>query len=179
MNTEITDKEKSNGWVFYDAGCDFCTALAERFHAPLARRHFELLPLQTPWVRAKLGLADAELLAEMRVLNPRGEIFGGADALLEISRHFWWTWPVRLISRVPPVRKLFRACYRWIARHRHCAGGVCRFGNLKPSSKIPFSEEQIQNGLPPAGPFRSYDIRCCQCLNRAKRTIHRVFFEMP
>jgi predicted DCC family thiol-disulfide oxidoreductase YuxK len=128
VTTEYTDNTKAYGWVLYDAGCGFCAAWAKRFQAPLARRRLELLPLQTPWVRAKLGLADAELLGEMRVLYPDGEIIGGADALLEISRHFWWAWPIRQLSHVPGMLKLFRAGYRWVARHRQCTNGECGLG---------------------------------------------------
>ncbi len=32
--------------------------------------------------------------------------------------------------------------------------------------KIPFSEDQIRKGLPPAGRFHLRDIRCCRCHNR-------------
>ncbi len=116
---------KLNGWVCYDADCPFCVRLAGQFRDVLAGRRFELTPLQAPWVRERLGLEDAALLAEMRLLKPDGETFGGADALLEIGRAFWWAWPLRQLGRVPPVMQLFRAGYRWIARQRSCAGGAC------------------------------------------------------
>jgi alginate O-acetyltransferase complex protein AlgI len=91
-----------------------------------------LLPLQTPWVRDRLGLKDSELLAEMRLLKPGGTIFGGADALREIARHFWWTWPFRQLGRIPAVMELFRRGYRWIARHRYCANGACEIKGVMP-----------------------------------------------
>src|SRR5438093_4027277 len=94
VNSEITDIRKVEGRVLYDAGCPFCVRLARRFQGALARRRLELMPLQTPWVRARLGLADSELLAEMRLLRADGKVFGGADALLEIGRRFWWAWQV-------------------------------------------------------------------------------------
>jgi predicted DCC family thiol-disulfide oxidoreductase YuxK len=128
VNTEITDNNKLNGWVLYDARCVFCVACAERVRGVLARRRFEVLPLQTPWVRARLGLPEAELLAEMRLLSAGGEVFGGADALLEISRHYWWAWPLWQIGRIPAAMKWFRAGYRWMARHHHCAGDACKQG---------------------------------------------------
>jgi predicted DCC family thiol-disulfide oxidoreductase YuxK len=133
VNTEITDTVKLNGWVCYDAECGVCVRLAERFNKTLARRRFELVALQAEWVRARLGLDDSELLAEMRLLKPDGRIIGGADALLEISREFWWAWPLRQMGRVPAAMKLFRAGYRWIARRRHCAGGACGARSLTES----------------------------------------------
>lgn len=125
MHTEITDNTKLNGWVLYDADCRFCVAMARHFRRLLFARHLELLPVQTPWVRARLGLSDTRLLSEMRLLKPGGNSIGGADALLEISRHFWWAWPVWQMSRVPALMHFFRAGYRWIARNRGCANNVC------------------------------------------------------
>lgn len=86
MNTEITDKEKFNGWVLYDGDCRLCTGAARHFQSALARRHFKVLPLQTPWIRQAFALTDADLLREMRLLKPDGKSMGGVDALLEIAR---------------------------------------------------------------------------------------------
>ena len=142
MNTEITDKEKLKGWVLYDAGCPWCLRLARWFQTGLARRGFELLPLQTPWVRTRLGLTEAELLAEMRLLQADGKTFGGAEALLEISRHYRLAWPVRQLARVPVVRCGFRAFYWWVARLRPCANGPCTLPARvhHPARKIVFLE---------------------------------------
>ena len=123
MNTEITEYKKSGGWIFYDADCRYCTAMAHRFQVLLAGRRFELLPLQTTGVADRLRLSNSQLMEEMRVLRPDGRCFGGADALLEIARDFWWAWPLRQLGRVPPIRGILRAGYRWIARNRTCEVG--------------------------------------------------------
>lgn len=143
MNTEKTDANEVAGWVLYDADCRFCTALAMRFRALLAARRFELLPLQTPWGRQKLAMANQALLAEMRLLKPDGTNLGGVDALLEISRRFPLTWPIRQLARFAAIKNLFHAIYRWIARHRHCAPGACVLKvarTEKPGRKIVFLE---------------------------------------
>ncbi len=113
------------GVLFYDADCPFCVRLAGRVRLWLAGRGFQLLPLQTPGCREQLGLTETELLAEMWLLLPDGQKCGGAEALLEISRHFWWTWPLRQLAKLPVVRRWLRDTYGWVARHRHCADGVC------------------------------------------------------
>ena len=125
MNTEYTDKDKVKGWVLYDADCPLCTRLALNFRPMLSRRHFGLAPLQSPWARTRLGLTPPQLLAEMRLLRADGTVFGGADALLEISRHLWWAWPLRQAGRVPVFLRLLRSGYRWLARNRSCAYGAC------------------------------------------------------
>jgi len=131
VNTEITDKEKFEGWVLYDANCQLCVRLAHRFRNTLVHRRFELLPLQTLRTRRQLGLSESELMTEMRLLKPSGIGFGGADALLKISRHFWWAWPFQQLGRIPPVMNLFRAGYRWIARNRGCLNSACKVVNAK------------------------------------------------
>ena len=130
MNTEITDVKEVVGWVLYDADCRFCTGLAKRFRVLLAARHFELLALQTPWVRQKLDLADNELLAEMRLLKPDGTLLGGVDALLEISRPFPLAWPIRKLAQIAAIKNIFHGIYRWMARHRHCASGACEISGI-------------------------------------------------
>src|SRR5215469_9529609 len=99
--------------------------MARRFQHLLAGRHFELLPLQTPWVKARLALPDSELLTEMRLLRPDGKYFGGADALLEIAGDYWWAWPLRQVGRIPVVKKILRTGYRKIAQNRSCTTGAC------------------------------------------------------
>jgi predicted DCC family thiol-disulfide oxidoreductase YuxK len=125
VNTEFSDISAFNGWILFDGQCPFCARAAARFHRLLAARRFELLPLQTPWIRSRLGMPDSQLLAEMRLMRPDGTLFGGADAVVEIARHFPWTWPLRQISRVPGAMALLRILYRWCARNRTCAHGAC------------------------------------------------------
>jgi predicted DCC family thiol-disulfide oxidoreductase YuxK len=129
VNTEITDKDKFEGWVLYDGECGICTNLARRFRGALARRRFELLPLQTPWIRVRLALPEPQLLAEMRLLRADGAMFGGADALLEIGRRFWWAWPLRQFAKIPAAMRLLHAGYRWVARNRGCANAACEINH--------------------------------------------------
>ena len=129
MHTEITEYGKVRGWVFYDANCRFCLALARRFQPFLASRRFELLPLQTPGAAERLHLSHSDLLKEMQVLRPDGHRSGGADALLEIARDYWWAWPLRQFGRIPAITHILRVIYRWIARNRSCAAGNCEIKN--------------------------------------------------
>ena len=58
-------------------------------------------------------------------MRPDGHCIGGADALLEIARDFWWAWPLRQLRPIPGVTQILRVAYRWIARNRSCAAGNC------------------------------------------------------
>lgn len=134
---------KSAGSVFYDGDCSICLNFVRRFERILTRHGFKLVPLQTPGVRERLGLSEQELLSEMQLLLPDGKIFGGADAFVEISRRIWWAWPLYLLAQIPGMKFLLRRGYAWIARNRHCLGGVCEIKNAKgnrPSHRMTFFE---------------------------------------
>lgn len=149
VNTEITDIKNGNGWVCFDADCERCLRLAGWFRPLLDRHGFELLPLQTPWVKDRLASTGGELLSEMRLIPLEGRVHGGADALAEIARHIWWAKPLYWISLVPLVKSVLRAGYGRIARHRTCVGGGCA----------------VSAGKGPSG--------------AGKKRSKRVFFEMP
>ncbi len=127
MNTEITDKKAKDpgGWIFYDDECPLCLRWAGRVKRLLNHRTFNLVPLQTPWAKERLDLAESGQLTEMRILLADGRTFGGADAVMEIARQIWWAWPAWAISRIPGVMLFCRAIYRFIANHRECGTNAC------------------------------------------------------
>src|SRR5258706_5252804 len=113
------------GWVLYDGEWRLCTGTVARFGPVLRRLHFELAPLQTPWVRERLGLKAGEMPDEMKLLAEDGRIYGGAEALLQMARLIWWARPLYALAQIPGGTVLFRAIYRQIAASRHCLNGAC------------------------------------------------------
>jgi predicted DCC family thiol-disulfide oxidoreductase YuxK len=117
--------EAAQGWVLYDGNCSLCANAVTRFAPMLRRHHFDLVPLQTPWVQKRLGLKLNEPPAEMKLLASDKTIYGGADALVQIARHIWWASPLFALAKIPGALILLRAIYRRIAANRHCLSGVC------------------------------------------------------
>ena len=131
MNSVITETtDKNGGTVFYDAECALCRGWANRWHHRLVRRGFHPVPLQAAWARARLGLAQNEPLAEMRLLTPEGRIYGGADALVRMTCSIWWAWPFWIVAQIPGIKPLLRNCYRWGAKRRHCLDKRCKVESL-------------------------------------------------
>jgi predicted DCC family thiol-disulfide oxidoreductase YuxK len=126
--TEISDNNETAfaGWVFYDGECAMCIAGAERFARTLAGRGFRLAPLQTTWVRDRLGLYPDDPLEEMRLLLPDKRALGGADVVIYLAGHIWWAWPLYLFAQLPGAKRLLWKLYRWIAANRNCHAGQCR-----------------------------------------------------
>lgn len=102
-----------------------CTSLARRVERSFERRGFGLAPLQTPWVRERLGLKPGEPLTEMQVLTSDGRVFGGTDAVVYLARWVWWGWPVYAMAKLPGMLRVLRFAYRWVAERRSCIGGIC------------------------------------------------------
>jgi len=123
--TERLSSEDRNGWVLYDGDCPMCIRLAGRFASILSRHGFELEPLQSPWVRSRLGVLASEPLDEMFVLSSSGDVIGGADAVVFLARSIWWAWPLYAIPKLPGMMWLLARLYRWVARNRACFGGRC------------------------------------------------------
>lgn len=93
LSSEMTDakgKHAARGWVCFDRGCPVCTSLARRFQRTLEKRGYGLAALQDSRVQALLDLPAAELLQEMRVATSEGKIYGGAEAVVYLSRQIWW-----------------------------------------------------------------------------------------
>lgn len=129
MPTEITDNngfENATGWLGYDAECPWCARGARVFGPLLATRGVRLVPLQAPWLRARLGLVPGTRPDEMVLLEPDGGALGGADAIVALAGRFWWAWPVSVAARVPAIRGWLGDGYRWIAERRPCLHDTCR-----------------------------------------------------
>ena len=133
--TKIKEYRKFAGWVFYDGQCPLCVWLARRFLFVLRRRGFQSIPLQTPWVRARLGLDEEDGLEEMLVLTLGGALHGGAEAVVYLAHRIWWAWPVYALSRLPGAMALLRWGYRWIAESRGYSGERCWPANGELSFK--------------------------------------------
>ena len=119
------------GWVCYDRSCRLCLRWVRLTRGSLSEKGFELIPLQTPWVRAKLREQGESLLKEVRVIRADGAIHGGAEGLLHLAQHYWWGGPICQAARLGWCRTLLKAGYAWVARNRHCVGGQCEVGERR------------------------------------------------
>ena len=126
--------EKNGHKLLFDGECPFCRSIVERWRGTLERCGFEIVPLQTEWVRTRLDLPEKELLSEMRVLTPDGRVIGGAAALVHVWAKIWWAWPLWLLALVPGVKWMLGRAYRWVAERRMCLSGACSL-HAHPTSK--------------------------------------------
>jgi predicted DCC family thiol-disulfide oxidoreductase YuxK len=120
---EYTDRKgrRAQGWLFYDADCNFCTKIASFLSPILSKRGLAVAPLQDPRVGPLLGLTPDKLLLELKFLLSNGEQFGGAAAVIAVAQQIWWARPLVWLSKFPGSMRLLDAAYRWVAAQRNCA----------------------------------------------------------
>ena len=118
------------GWVLYDASCGFCSQWVP-FWEPTLRKHgFETAPLQAPWVQARLGISESELLEDFRLLMADGRQARGAEAYRQVMKHITWAYSIYLLACAPSLRWALNWAYRRFARNRL---GISRACGLRPT----------------------------------------------
>ncbi len=129
MNLEPTNAGR--GYLGYDAECGFCARFVDVARPVLLKRHIHPVPLQSDWACHAFGLNGDGVPDEMKLLTAGGKVFGGADAIKELMRLYWWAWPGFLLTQLPGCRHLLARGYKCIAHNRN------RLGCEKPSSGRP------------------------------------------
>jgi predicted DCC family thiol-disulfide oxidoreductase YuxK len=117
--------EPRAGWVLYDGDCGVCSRWVQSWGPALQRRGLAIAPLQSAWVQERTGLSPADLLSDIRLLQPSGQLLSGADVYRYLMRRIWWTYPCYLLSKVPGLSQLFEWAYRTFARHRMRVSASC------------------------------------------------------
>jgi predicted DCC family thiol-disulfide oxidoreductase YuxK len=115
----------SQAWVLYDNQCGFCSRWIEFWRTTLAKRNIGIAGLQERWVVERLGLAEQELLHDIRLLTTEGLIVSGADVYLYVTRRIWWARPFYSIFCLPGFNQLLHLGYGWFARNRHRISTTC------------------------------------------------------
>ena len=120
------DDTTPHGWILYDGRCGMCSAGARRLRSFFLRAGFATIPLQTPWVVAKIGAGLSLAPEEMALLTREGRLLGGVDVYIHVAEQSGWSKPLAALGRVGWIHRLLTSLYRWIAAHRHRISTVCR-----------------------------------------------------
>ena len=111
--------------ILFDGKCGACSSIGS-FWEPLLEKHgFRLEPLQSDWVQEKVQLTTDELLYDMTLLLPEGDILRGVEVYRYVWRQIWWLKPLYWISRLPMVTQAMAWAYRRFADRRYQISRVC------------------------------------------------------
>ncbi|BBY91947.1 hypothetical protein MGALJ_16160 [Mycobacterium gallinarum] len=121
-----------SGTLFFDGNCGMCTR-SRNFLLKLNRTgdlHTE--PLQTPGTAERLGVADSNLMDSVRWLDTEGNVYAGAEAANAAVSVALGTRIPLMIYRIPGIRSLEEAVYRWVADHRYRFPGTTPYCESNP-----------------------------------------------
>lgn len=89
-------------------------------------------PLQKPGTAGRLGIPQERLMESVWWLDSSGAVYGGAEAAnAAVSTGLGTRLPLR-IYRIPGVRALQDAVYRWVADHRYRFPGTTPYCESHP-----------------------------------------------
>ena len=132
------DMEVASGqgpWaVLYDGNCPVCRGAVDRLRAWDREGRLSFVSAQDPAVASRFPEVSPEDLREsLHVVDSQGRTWRGARAVEALVRILpGWRWAGWLF-RLPLVRPLAEAVYRWVARNRYRL--FCREHCTWPSSE--------------------------------------------
>ena len=122
-----------SGVLYFDGACGMCT----RARNLLVRldRTGDLVtePLQSAGAADRLGIPASHLLDSVRWLDSSGEVYAGAEAANAAFAAAIGTRLPLLVYRVPGIRFVQEAVYRWVATHRYRFPGTTPYCESHPA----------------------------------------------
>jgi predicted DCC family thiol-disulfide oxidoreductase YuxK len=91
-------------------------------------------PLQTPGTARRLDVSDAALMDAVRWLDDAGDVYAGAEAANAAVSAALGTRIPLMVYRIPGIRSLEDAVYRWVADHRYRFPGATPYCESHPVS---------------------------------------------
>lgn len=89
-------------------------------------------PLQGDGVAERLGIPESQILDAARWHDASGDVFAGAEAVnAAVSAALGTRLPL-LVYRIPGVRAVQDAVYRYVAEHRHRFPGTTPYCETHP-----------------------------------------------
>jgi predicted DCC family thiol-disulfide oxidoreductase YuxK len=112
--------------VIYDGTCQICAGNLKWLHRLDTLHRFDAMPYQAEELLTLFPhLHLDECQNALHLVFPNGKTFTGADAFREVFLRMPLMFPVGLLMSVPPMPRILRRLYPWLARNRYRLGGTC------------------------------------------------------
>jgi predicted DCC family thiol-disulfide oxidoreductase YuxK len=90
--------------------------------------------LQSPGTAERLGIAPTSLLDSVRWLDSTGAVYSGAEAANAAFSAAIGTRIPLAVYRIPGIRTIEEAIYRWVATHRYRFPGTTPYCESHPNA---------------------------------------------
>lgn len=120
--------------VIFDGNCKFCIQQVSRLKAFDGKNRLAFVSLHDPEVARRYpDLTHEMLMDQMYVVDPKGNRYGGAQALRYLSRRLprlWWVAPFLHVPFTLPLlqwgyKKVAERRYRLMGKTEDCENGAC------------------------------------------------------
>jgi predicted DCC family thiol-disulfide oxidoreductase YuxK len=122
------------GILFFDGACGMCTRSRDLLLRMDRTGNVQTEPLQSPGAAERLGIAPTSLLESVRWLDASGAVYSGAEAANAAFSAAIGTRIPLAIYRIPGVRFIEEAVYRWVAANRYRFPGTTPYCQSHPSA---------------------------------------------
>jgi predicted DCC family thiol-disulfide oxidoreductase YuxK len=120
------------GILFFDGHCGMCTRARDQLLKLNRTGLLETEPLQRPGTAERLGIPASRLLESVWWLDSSGAVYAGAEAAnAALSVGLGTALPL-LCYRIPGVRFVEDAVYRWVVAHRYRFPGTTPYCESHP-----------------------------------------------
>jgi predicted DCC family thiol-disulfide oxidoreductase YuxK len=127
-------KSEAAGTLFFDGACGMCTRSRNLLLKMDRTGNLQTEALQSPGTAQRLGIAPTSLLESVRWLDSSGAVYSGAEAAnAAVSAAIGTRIPL-VIYRIPGVRSIEEAVYRWVAANRYRFPGTTPYCQSHPSA---------------------------------------------
>ena len=127
-------KTDAAGTLFFDGACGMCTRSRDLLVRIDRTGNLQTEALQSPGAAQRLGIASSSLLESVRWLDSSGAVYSGAEAAnAAFSAAIGSRIPL-VIYRIPGIRFIEEAIYRWVAANRYRFPGTTPYCESHPSA---------------------------------------------
>ncbi|OBK78656.1 thiol-disulfide oxidoreductase DCC family protein [Mycobacterium sp. 1274761.0] len=122
------------GVLFFDGACGMCTRSRDLLLKFNRTGEVTTETLQQPGLAERLGISREQVMTQIWWLDSSGHVYGGAEAANAALSAALGTRIPLLVYRVPGLRAIQNAVYRWVADHRYRFPGTTPYCESHPSA---------------------------------------------
>jgi predicted DCC family thiol-disulfide oxidoreductase YuxK len=123
-----------SGTLFFDGACGMCTRSRDLLLRFNRTGNVQTETLQSPGATERLGITPTSLLESVRWLDDSGAVYSGAEAANAALSAALGTRIPLAVYRIPGIRVIEEAAYRWVATHRYRFPGTTPYCESHPSA---------------------------------------------
>lgn len=123
-----------SGTLFFDGACGMCTRSRDLLLKLNRTGKLQTEPLQGSGAAERLGIPPSRLLESVRWLDSSGAVYAGAEAANAALSTAIGTGLPLMFYRIPGIRFIEDAIYRWVAAHRYRFPGTTPYCDSHPAA---------------------------------------------